>query len=83
VPVGFYLSGQKVPASGIYEVRHKKHRLPHEVTLLRDQRFPPCERCGTVVQFKVVRLVDGFDERRGRIVLNMLPVMNDNGEQAA
>jgi hypothetical protein len=83
MPVGFYLSGQKVPASGIYEVRHKQHRLPHEVTLLRDQPFPPCARCGTAVQFKVARLVDGFDERRGRIVLNMLPVMNDNGEQAA
>ena len=82
MPVGFYLSGQKVPASGIYEVRHAKHRLPNEVTLLRDQQFPPCSRCGTVVQFKVMRLVDGFDERRGKIILNVLPVMDDY-EQAA
>jgi hypothetical protein len=83
VPVGFYLSGQKVPASGIYEVRHNKHRLPHEVTLLRDQQFPRCERCGTAVQFRVVRLVDALDERREKIVLNMLPVMDDDYEQAA
>jgi hypothetical protein len=83
MPVGFYLSGQKVPASGIYEVRHKKHRLPYEVTLLRDQRFPSCEQCGTAVQSKVVRVVDGLDERRGKIVLNMLPVMDDDYEEAA
>jgi hypothetical protein len=83
MPVGFYLSGQKVPASGIYEIRHKKHRLPHEVILLKDQQFPPCEQCGTAVQFKVVRLVDGFDERRGKIVLNVLPVVDDDYEQAA
>jgi len=81
--VGFYLSGQKVPASGIYEVRHKEHPLPHEVTLLRDQQFPPCARCGTAVQFKVVRLVNASDERRWRIFLNMLPVMDDDYEQAA
>jgi hypothetical protein len=83
MPVGFYLSGQKVPARGIYEVRHRKHRLPHEVTLLRDQRFPSCEQCGTAVQFKVVRLVDALDARREKIVLNMLPVMDDDYEQAA
>jgi len=35
------------------------------------------------VQFKVVRLVDGFDERREKIVLNLLPVMDDDYEQAA
>jgi hypothetical protein len=79
---GFYLSGQKVPASGIYEVHHKKHRLPHEVTLLRDQRFPSCAQCGTAVQFKVVRLVDALDERREKIILNILPVLDDY-EQAA
>jgi hypothetical protein len=83
VPIGFFISGQRVPASGIYEIRHKKHRLPQEVTLLRDQQFPPCQQCGTAVQFKVVRLVDALDERREKIVLNMLPVMDDDYEQAA
>ena len=81
--MGFYLSGQKVPASGMYEVRHKKHRLPREVTLLRDHQFPPCERCRTAVQFKVVRLVDSLNERQENIILNMLPVMDDDYEQAA
>jgi len=82
VPIGFFISGQRVPASGVYEVRHAKHRLPHEVTLLRDQPFPPCARCGSAVHFKVVRLVDGL-KRREKIVLNMLPVMDDDFEQAA
>jgi hypothetical protein len=83
MPVGFYLSGQKVPASGIYQVRHEKHRLPHEVTLLRNQQFPPCAQCGTAVQFKVVRVVDALDERREKIILHVLPVMDDDYEQAA
>jgi hypothetical protein len=79
---GFYLSGQKVPSSGIYQVRHKKHRLPHQVTLLRDQQFPPCARCGNAVQFKVIRLVDALDERRGKIILNVLPVIDDDQRAA-
>jgi hypothetical protein len=29
-----------VPHSGIYRVHHRKHRLPHEVMLLKDQHFP-------------------------------------------
>jgi hypothetical protein len=83
MPVGFYLSGQKVPASGIYQVRHEKHRLPHEVTLLRDQKFPSCEQCGTAVQFKVVRLIESLDQVREKIILNVLPVMDDDFQQAA
>jgi hypothetical protein len=81
MPVGFYLSGQKVPASGIYQVRHEKHRLPHEVTLLRDQKFPSCEQCGT--EFKVVRLIESLDQVREKIILNVLPVMDDDFQQAA
>jgi len=83
VPVGFFISGQRVPASGIYQVRHAEHRLPHEVTLLRDQQFPPCARCGTAVHFKVVRLIAALDDRSENIVLNVLPVMDDDYEQAA
>ncbi len=40
MPVGSYATGQKVPASGIYEVRHREHQLPHEVTLLKDETSP-------------------------------------------
>ncbi len=81
--VGSYTSGQRVPASGIYEVRHREHRLPHEVTLLKDQLFPPCAKCGTAVQFKVVRVAEAIDKLREKIVLNVLPVIDDSGEHAA
>ena len=81
--VGSYTTGQRVPASGIYEVRHRKHRVAHEVTLLRDQLFPPCARCGTAVQFKILRVVEGVDDRRGKIILNVLPVIDEESDLAA
>jgi hypothetical protein len=83
MPVGFFLSGQEVPASGLCEVHHRERRLPHQVTLLRNQPFPQCEQCGTVVRFKVVRVVEALDELRERIILNALPVMEDDYDQAA
>ena len=82
MPVGFFLSGQRVPASGIYEVHHREHRLPDEVTLLRDQQFPRCELCGSVVRVKIVRVVQVLEKSRERIILHALPVMDDY-EQAA
>jgi hypothetical protein len=82
VPAGCYTTGQRVPASGIYEVRHREHRVPHEVTLLKDQLFPPCARCGTAVQFKIVRVVEALNDRREKIVLNVLPVIEDDREAA-
>ncbi|MGC2744271.1 MAG: hypothetical protein WA672_13850 [Candidatus Angelobacter sp.] len=44
-----------VPQSGIYKVRHRKHRLPHEVSLFRDQRFPRCAQCQNAVVFELLR----------------------------
>src|SRR3954466_12918291 len=65
-----FKTGQSVPQSGIYRVTHSNHRLPHEVTLLRAQQFPPCSKCGVQVKFKLLRgvTVDSF-----KIVLNSLP----------
>jgi len=65
-----FKTGQSVPQSGIYRVTHSDHRLPHEVTLLRAQEFPPCSKCGVKVKFKLLRgvTVDSF-----KIVLNSLP----------
>jgi hypothetical protein len=70
-----------VRQSGIYKVRHKKHRLPHEVTLLRDQYFPRCAKCDTAVVFQLVRAV--VDEAESlifssRIQLYELPVLEDD-----
>ena len=44
-----YKTGETVPHSGIYRVKHSEHRLPHEVTLLRANTFPPSSKCGNNV----------------------------------
>ena len=48
-------TGCAVPSSGVYRVTHKPHQLPAEVTLLQDQIFPRCSRCGEVVYFTLER----------------------------
>ena len=48
-----------VPESGVYRVMHAKHRLPHEVTLLKGQLFPRCGQCAEHVTFEAIRLVSG------------------------
>ena len=75
-----------VPQSGIYRVRHRKHRLPHEVTLLKDQQFPRCSKCQNAVVFELVRAVtftDESPERYSRIRLYELPVLEDKTKSAA
>ena len=75
-----------IPRSGIYKVRHKKHRLPHEVTLLRDQQFPRCAKCHGAVVFELVKGVDDEAEAATfglRICLYELPVLEDEQKPAA
>jgi hypothetical protein len=68
-----------VRQSGIYKVRHRKHRLPHEVTVLRDQRFPRCAQCQNAVIFELVRAVDESDVTfSSRMHLYELPVLEDD-----
>jgi hypothetical protein len=70
-----------VPQSGIYKVRHRKHRLPHEVSLFRDQRFPRCAQCQNAVVFELVRAVRDEAEAElllTRICLYELPVLEDD-----
>ncbi len=73
--VAVFVTGQQVPESGIYRVIHAGHRLAHEVTLLRGERFPRCSKCYDEVVFEAVQLVPHLEERM-RIVLNELPEMN-------
>jgi hypothetical protein len=69
-----------VRQSGIYRVRHKKHRLPHEVSLFRDQRFPRCAQCADAVTFELVRAATDEVEvaSSSRICLYELPVLEDD-----
>lgn len=46
--------GQIVPTSGIYEVIHDQdHAQEHEVTCVKDKKFPTCSRCGEHPRFKL------------------------------
>jgi hypothetical protein len=46
-----------VPENGIYRVTHNSHRLMHEATLLRGDRFPLCRQCKQGVRFELRRAV--------------------------
>jgi len=68
-----------VRQSGIYKVQHKKHRLPHEVTLLRDEYFPRCAQCDGAVIFELVRAVmDEAETGTSQIHLYELPAIEDD-----
>ena len=73
-----YHSSEKIPTSGIYCVIHAQHRLPHEVTLLEGQVFPPCAKCHDEVRFELVRELPSLGrERRGSVSLYALPVIEE------
>jgi methylthioribose-1-phosphate isomerase len=64
-------------------VFHDKHRLPHEVTLLKDETFPRCSQCGAAVEFELIRAAPGMDAVGGfRVVLYELPAENQAAENA-
>ena len=76
--VALYKSSDIIPDSGIYRVIHAQHRLPHEVTLIAGQSFPPCAKCHEEVRFELVRALPGLArERRGNVSLYSLPVLDD------
>ena len=70
-------TGAEAPETGIYRVIHVNHRLPHEVTLLKGDRFPRCIQCKGAVLFELVHAApDLFRDRRSRIY--ELPVLDDD-----
>jgi hypothetical protein len=74
-----YKSSDRIPVSGIYRVIHAQHRLPHEVTLIAGQTFPPCAQCHEEVRFEMVRELPSLTrERRGNVSLYSLPVLDDD-----
>src|SRR5258708_19615265 len=78
-----FKSGKKVSSSGIYRVSHRRHRLPHEVTLVAGDVFPPCARCGDQVRFTLVRDVeDRLARSGGKRNLYSLPVFSDDENHA-
>ena len=72
--------GEKIVESGIYRVIHHKHRLPHEVTLLRDQLFPKCVNCDDSVYFELVRCAPDIALAPFKVALYALPVSDEEEE---
>ena len=56
-----FVTGQPVPASGIYSIRHSAHRLYSQVALFKGEMFPKCARCSSKVVFRLVREFHGLD----------------------
>jgi len=82
---GKFKTGAVIPASGIYQVMHSTHRLPHEVTLLRGETFPKCQKCADAVTFKLVRELSYqsiIRELPWRLTLYELPVIDDGASSA-
>jgi hypothetical protein len=76
---GTFKTGTIIPASGVYSVCHSAHRLPHEVTLLKGEIFPKCQKCGDAVTFEQVRMLTYQTAAKNsswRITLYELPVIN-------
>ena len=65
--------GDKILESGIYRVIHRNHRLPHEVTLLRDQLFPKCVKCEDSVYFELMRSAPDITLAPFKVALYALP----------
>ena len=78
MPRGSFKTGAVIPASGIYQVIHSGHRLPHEVTLLKRETFPKCQECAAAVNFELVRAMDVTPRFSCRVALYELPVLEDN-----
>lgn len=57
-----HLPGESVSVSGVYQVRHHRHRLPHEATLLDGEVFPQCRYCRAEVRYRLVRGAERVEE---------------------
>ena len=52
----FYLPGEPIRMTGIYEVLHDRdHRAAHEVVMHAGDLFPECDTCQQQVRFRLVR----------------------------
>lgn len=71
-----YETGGIVPETGIYRVIHVAHRLPHEVVILKGERFPHCSKCADAVLFDLVHAApDLFAAGQDRVY--ELPVIDE------
>ena len=78
-----YNTGQTVPESGIYRVIHADHRLPHAVTICKDEIFPRCAKCDDLVTFELVRALDCPFTYEPMHVYELHPVGQERAKEAS
>ena len=65
-------------------VEHFRHRDAHEVTLIRGERFPHCQKCGFGVVFTLSQAAPDLDSSSfSKIVLHQIPDVSDPDPEAA
>jgi hypothetical protein len=72
-PERLFYTRDPILESGIYRVYHAGHRLPHEVTLLRNEIFPPCSKCGDSVSFELLRSLPHIEDKDFHVRLYTIP----------
>ena len=71
-----FQTGEAAPETGIYRVIHVGHRLPHEVVVLKNERFPRCAKCKDAVLFDLIHPAPDLFQHVGYRVYE-LPVLNE------
>ena len=75
--------GAVVPSSGVYQVFHQSHRVSHEVTLIKDETFPPCNKCGDKVHFELVKEVPEIDHEHFKFKIRLYEIPHPEDEEQA
>jgi hypothetical protein len=60
------IAGAICGQSGIYQVIHREHRRPHNVLVRAGDQFPPCNRCGNAVRFRLAEPVSESSPARAK-----------------
>jgi hypothetical protein len=74
-----FQTGALAPETGIYRVVHVSHRLPHEVVILKGERFPRCAKCNHAVLFDLVHAAPDLYQHIPYRVYE-LPVLDDEAK---
>lgn len=71
--------GDVAVATGMYRVFHQQHRLPHQVAVVRGDRFPRCAQCTDAVRFELFYAASFL----ASTYKDELPVIDDTSSSAA
>jgi hypothetical protein len=81
--VKLFETGSIIPESGVWQVTHSAHRLPHDVMLLSGDAFPRCAKCADAVSFELIQAAPAGFRRPEQVHLYELPVIEDEDTSVA